>query len=513
MRERDGLAAESRYLGLTFDREHPQVERENGQGDKVRKIILAAGLDYPRYDRTKDKKRWILRAGRTGPDLHKDDHKGRFDKSGCLTAADRKLKADADVLTGSLWRMRCLRLASLKLHADPDAQVYLYDFLKGVEERLRIEKGKLTAEKIRTFLPIVSEDYRRIEVIKTKDPKGGKDIVRWNLKPVKNEAFTIKDHPERPSIRYFPFISTLDKGDVDYHRWLREIAANSAWLAAYVKKKDAQRLMSITDVYYHVEYIGRHNPYVLHELHLLGHASSSAQSMNSGTAFVNTDHINIKGRTGRHPLDLDARATLDFAPPTINPTLFRMAFAKGATGFVWGCNWDRPLKSIIEQAAAALGSRPLKDDSKFKFKWRDEGTHGHKEDFQKLLTAPGATPTTATTIEVTGKFLRELLLSKIDATYMQRLADASAHCVSGGFPGVYSEYDDKPEKGAPCLLHIPMGGPYFVATVDKQTGAKSKPVNLLRILTFYADKMGRSFNRDGAHAKFGRGFGLYCPRP
>ena len=514
MRERDSLGAESRKLGLTPDREFPQAERENGKDASVRKIILASGLDYPRYDFDKDSKKWVLRAGRTAPERLTGGHGGKLDDAKCLIAADRKLTIDAALLTGSRWRLRCLRIATMKLRADPDAQVFLYDFLKGVEERIRIEKGKLTAEKIREFLPLNSDDYRRVEVISTTDAKTGTvTVTKWILKPVKNESFKAKDHPHRPSIRYFPFVSTLDKGDVDYQRWLDEIARNLPWLDKYAKRPEAQRYMSITDVYFHVQFIGKNNPYVLHELHLLGHASSSALSENSGTAFVNTDHIEIKGRTGRHPLDLDARATLDFAAPTIDARLFRMAFAKGATGFVWGCNWNRPLKTIIAQAALALGSKPLKDDSKFKFKWSDEGTHGKKEEFQKLLTEPGAAVPTTTTIERTGKFLRELLIAKIDATYMQRLADASAHCVSGGLPGVYSEYDDKPVKGAPCLAHIPMGTLYGVATLNRKTGKMEPPIDLRGILAFYEKKMNRAFNKDGAHPTFGRGFGLFCPRP
>ena len=384
MKDRDRFGAELRLLRLPLEGELSEPEGETPKPAPPRKIILAAGLDYPRYDKedAARPKNWVLRGGRTIPLTLTNGFDGKLDKPRCLTAADRKLKAGRDILTGSNWRLRCLRLATQRLRADPDAQVYLYDFQKGLEERITIDGGKLVAQKIRTFLPIVNSDYRRVVEIKEKDPKTGKETTKRVLRRVKNETIRIASHPHRPAIRYFPFVTTLGAGDVDHETWLTTIAANDTWLDKYRKLPEAGRLLSITDVYYHVQFIGRKVPSALHELHLFGHASSSALSENSGTAFVNTDHVAIKGRAGRHPLDLDARATLDFGAPTIDAKLFRKAFAKEAMSYVWGCNWNRPLKDIIRQAANSLGANPLKDDTRIKFRWEDEGTSGPKDDFK-----------------------------------------------------------------------------------------------------------------------------------
>jgi len=501
MRERDRFGGELHELGVTTEREAFEREGEEPKKTPVRKIILVAGTDFPRYDTPKPPaKFWVLRGGRKKPLAVTNGFGGLLASGACLLPSERKLKASLGVLTGSLWRIRCLRLAAQKLLADPSLQVYLYDLVKGVEERVTIEKGTLStaALKGRSFLPLVDEDYRLEVKVKKKDPKSGAEIETEVLKPIKDLKIPMVDPGHPPKVRYYPFVSKIGAEDVDKATWLSTFAQNKTWLTSYAKLLEKDRHLSILDVYRHVEFIGKHNPYTLYELHLFGHASSSAHSPNSGTAFLNTDHVDIPGQPGtRNPLDLDARATLDFSTSTINHKLLRMAFARGAMSYVWGCNWSRPLYDILGQTIEQLKGKPLEDKTAFKFRWR-KGTGGDEGWFVYFMgLAKGAK---TSDVVKDGKFLRELLNRVFYDTYMQHLADVSAHCVTGGAPAVYSEYDDKAEKGAPCLLNIPMGGPY---------GAS---VNLRPILRFYAKHFGTQFNKDGADKDFGRGFVLYCPR-
>ena len=240
-----------------------------------------------------------------------------------------------DKQQSSHWRTKCLALAKQKLTADPNLLVFLYDFDRATDERIRLEKGKLVADKRRAFSALVYEDYRWVDA--------------GMLRPITTTPLPVKDYPDRPYVRYCPSVSQISRGDVAQSKWLKD-SATSKW---------SSHGLSINHVYKHLEWIGKYEPYTLEELHLFGHAAS-AHRPRSGTAFVNTDHLS-KDTTKRDPLDLDARADLDFTPATIDTKAFRMAFAKGAMSYVWGCNWHFPVFIMIRDAAKALKGRPLKD--------------------------------------------------------------------------------------------------------------------------------------------------------
>ncbi|HEU5323321.1 MAG TPA: hypothetical protein VFX28_21110 [Methylomirabilota bacterium] len=452
MRERDGLGAELRDLDVRRERELPDVEHEGKAGDKPRKIILVAGVEYPRYDKNpvavagKAGKWWVLARGRTTPARSKDG--------------------------SSHWRSKCLALAEHKLRADPGVEVFLYDFDRAIEERITRGRRGLEASPVRDKFPkLVDADYRWVD--------------GTVLKPIPKDPLPLKTYATRPYIRYCPSVGKISAGDVAHDDWLKKFGTSN-W---------QDHGMSIRDVYYHVEFIGQHKPYTLHELHLFGHASS-AHYPHSGTAFVNTDHFG--GDDKRHPLDIDARGDLDFIPATVDPRRFRMAFARGAMSVVWGCNWHRPVFDMIRQAHKATGGKPFTDTTVFRFQWREANVSGTKSDFQALMEADkGGWDDKKNAIEKTGAFVRRTLQKLLDDSYMQRLADASARCVTGGLPGTYSDYD---EKGALRLSHIPMAGLF---------GPKE---DFRPIMEFFATNFGTAFNRDGLHPKFGRGFALYCPK-
>jgi hypothetical protein len=460
MAERNTFGAEIARLDIVKEREKELSEYEMEGAVPVRKIILVAGVEYPRYKkkpedvRGKRGKWWVLAGKRTIPARSKD---------------------------GSHWRTKCMAIAKSKLQKDPGWQIYLYDFDRAIEERMRLDGTKLTTETIRKLAPMHDEDYRWVD--------------KGVLRPISQEPLSLNDHPTRPYIRYCPLVSTIDKDEVAQSVWLEKITQQLK--AKKLKKSEIGP--GILDVYSHIEFIGKHKPYTLHELHLFGHASS-AHYPHSGTAFLNTNHLS-RDHSKRDSLDLDARADLDFLPSTIDQKLFRMAFAKGAMSYVWGCNWHRPIYDMVRQAQSALGSKALTDQSEFQFKWRGEGVSGEKDDFQAIssLASCGAWNNKKNVLEMDGKCLRTILTQLLRNSYMQQLANASSHCVTGGLPGTYSDYDNKTERGNLRLSHIPMGGLYGTTH------------NLTPVMEFFEKQLGITFNKQGAHRKFGRGFALYCP--
>lgn len=466
MRERNRLGTELDSLGRAAEREEPEQEFETKAKKPPRRIILVAGAEYPRYCKKP------VPAGVTGcsiPDSHKSKPRTQWVLAGGLTTPAR------DKSGNSHWRHKCLALALQKLKADPDLMIFLYDFDRATDERIKIDKGKLVIEKRRAFAPLAVEDYRWVDT--------------GTLRPITTKPLLLKDYSGRPYIRYCPSVSKISKGDVDQADW-RKRFAKSNW---------NDHGLSIRQIYQHVCWIGRFEPYTLHEFHLFGHASS-AHRPRSGTAFVNTDHLSTD-TSKRDPLDMDARADLDFIASTVNPTEFRMAFAKGAMSYVWGCNWHLTVFVMIRDAARALAGKPLLDTNVFRFKFDGDDQkipHPLKElsDIAKCGTWDGK----ASVLEMDGKCLRKLLTYLLENSYMQRLADASAHCVTGGLPGTFSDYDDRSEKGAPLLSHIPMGGLY------------GTDQDFRVVMNFFSKHLGTKFNKAGAHKDFGRGFALYCPR-
>lgn len=435
------------------------------------KIILVAGVEYPRYKKKPEKVSgktglwWVLSGGRTKPLRNPQ--------------------------SGSHWRQKCLNLAAQKLKADPQLVVYLYDFDRGTREIVTSPKGVTTTTvDIKFPTTLIDENYRRIEG----DFKKPDTLI---LKPLTKDPISTATHPKRPYIPYCPSAHKISKGDVKMTEWIKK-NNSSSWRG---------HGLSVRFIYEQIEKIGQNSPYTLKELHFFGHASSGTYGDRSGPSLVNTSHFGDLSK--RHPLDMDPRAGLDFISATINQKNFRMAFAKGAMSYVWGCNWDVPLYRMIISLKKLLGSKKLTNDMKFKFNWA-----GTEEEFKTLTTRAKCSGAVwkgdkPKTVDMDGKCVSAIFRAVIADTYMQRLADASAHCVTGGIPGTYSDYDDKSEKGAPLLTHIPMGTLYCVknAAENKDCGEDYRDV-----MQLYATHFGVAFNKDGADSKYGRGFALYCPQ-
>ena len=450
-----------------------------------RTVILVSGIEFPRYKEGKPPSGAAIWQANSTKRIRDIKAPAALSAGACRNPAEAGLKFAGDVLAGSFWRRFALRAAVQKLRKNPDLNVLLFDIDRGLEERVVLQNNTLSTVLIRKFLEPLDADYRvewargTSRALKTLDPK----LLR-------------KDFPDPPKVRFYPFISEITAGPVEHADWLAQRAQNTNWLAQYEKRAESSRLLSIHDVYRRIQEIGATAPYTLEELQLWGHASSSAYSSNSGTAFANTDHVRIGNSQTRHALDLDARAIRDFDRTTMDRRKFRMAFARGAMTIVWGCNWSRPYYDVLGQVMKQLGSKPLKDDTPFVFSWRP-GTGGPEGWFRVLMGLQDDQPTK--NLKKDGKFIRALVTRLLGETYMQQLANVTSRCAVGGVPGVGSDYDERSEKNQPCLSNIPMAPLYGMSE------------NMRHVLNFYAAHFGVQFHRDGADPKFGRGFALYCP--
>lgn len=475
--ERNRLGDELARLGLAREQ-----ERE-GTAEKAREIVLVAGVDFPKYDED-------------GPT-----------KDSRLKCKDGSWKLDTAKPTGSAWRQRCLNVAEARLIKEPSLRVTLFDFEKGTRSLVTLDKKKKPAVAVEeSFGALSPADYRRVH-----SDGGPRELVPLG-------SVCADRHPARPYVRLCPGVSGLGAGAVDEPTWLA--LANGA--SANTKPDTHQHGwskhgLSIVHAYAYVESIGRSRPGTLAELHLFGHASS-AHYPGSGTAFVNTDDP-LQGSGGkRHPLDLDARANVDFLPATMDVAAFARAFSSEAMSFVWGCNWFRPIYYLLRTLSAQLTKdKALEAHAALKFEWRDSGSQDSEDNFRRFFEVdPVAWCRQRHTARPSGKWVRDKLQKLLDESYMQRLADASGHAVTGGLPGTYSDYDDDPKIAlSKRLSHIPMGKRFRKPPgIDPKTKRPGTLTDLRPVLRVFKRHFAVTFNQQekGLDPDFGRGFGIYRPK-
>jgi hypothetical protein len=470
MRERRRFEEEIGALSAPVGQRELQVEDVDGKSHKC--IVLVAGCEYPRYqEKLGSGKKWYPK--RVVPQ-----------RPGGI----------------SHWRTKCLDLAEYKLKKDPGTTVVLFDLDRGTKETVQRSGGKLVVAAMSGFtpLPMVDSDYR---IMNTKTRE---------LSPIPKGGIPAKDpFVHGVHVAYCPHISQVSPKTVKLADW-------AAWLKQNKKLGHPELGLGIEHVYDHVEAIGKARPGNLAELHLFGHASSSHDDAN-GTAFVNTWEFRDKWNSGlvmpankRSPLDLDARANVDFVGRSAS---FAKAFGSEAFSQVWGCNWHRPDHAVLHAVRGALKGKALKDNQTFDIPIGN--THLGPAEFEEMFTKPFAhsssKPVTAAPGAInakknvwkglTGKWVRDYFAALLDRTYMKALARASGHHVLGGLPVTYSSYDNKRHPPEPLLCHIPMGTKWYRSDASD---------NFLEVMAFFAQTYGSTFG-PGAHPKYGRGFAWYDP--
>lgn len=472
MRERNRLGAELRALEPRRDSE---LEEARGPPPLARELVMVVGVDFPEYAEA-------LKPG-----------------AGTCSGGSWKL-GKTRLPTGAAWRLRAHHVAEARLLADPTLKVTLFDFFGGTRETVRRTRSGLSTSVDERLGALSALDYRR------SDPSG--EV----LSPL--VSVCADGHPQRPSVRLYPSVSGLGAGPVERESWLA-LAGSALGTTKPNSNPRGWSLhgLSVRHVYAYVETIGRSRPGTIVGLHLFGHASS-AHRPNNGTAFVNTDDPRpVAAQTGaRHPLDLDARAHLDFLPTTMDLAAFARAFAADARSHIWGCNWHRPVLDMITKARAQLlKDERLEDHRQFTLTWRDAGSQGTEEEYRRYFKVDPATWCRShRTVQLSGREVRGKLQEHIDLSYMQKLANASRHEVAAGLPGTYAEYDDAPKVPLNRrATHIPMGRSYF-----RKPGADAH--DFVHVFGFFERHFGVSFDLKEKgpwlHAKYGRGFALYQPK-
>src|SRR5689334_8125987 len=128
MRQRNRLETEVSLLEVRDYDVDPQT------GNKERIIILAAGVEFPRYGKKPEPL--------TG-------------KRGKWWQLSRKsVKPERDSKTGSHWRQKCLALATQKLNKNPGVKVFLYDFDRATREIVTVKKSKTETTVDKKFPPL-----------------------------------------------------------------------------------------------------------------------------------------------------------------------------------------------------------------------------------------------------------------------------------------------------------------------------------------------------------------------
>lgn len=424
-------------------------------------IILVAGVDYPKYELA-------------------DRHKMTWKLAHAIPDESKR------------WRTYCERWATnaAKAAKDPrNLHVTLFDFTKGTRESLIIDRaGRISIGGVKDHGALTPSNYRRID---------DSDANRIRLVPIRaNETLP---WPQRPLVFYFPGITQKFGADA---------VTEAAYTEAYRNSQLKEKSISVTDVYTYICSLSsdKNKLGTLTELHFFAHGQFG------GPILVNSLdlHVRLLGDEGlkRDPLDKDARSEKDFDSTNLGMECFpkfSAAFASQAIGFVWGCDFTKFWKKLIQETVRMRVNTRSLDIPLSPFTYTNEHSWGVEEEKFHGILGSGARPHQSRRWTV--REIRERLRDLIEDTYMQKLATASKHTIVGALPGTYADFDTT-GKREDRFLHIPLGA----ATGNGGDDSTDKPVNFSSILKFYKSVVGREFDVEhGFSPPFGRGYCIFNP--
>jgi hypothetical protein len=257
----------------------------------------------------------------------------------------------------------------------------------------------------------------------------------------------------------------------------------------HVFDTDQAGTLSITDVYTHVQEIGRTEPGSLGELSFFSHGWMG------GPILV--DSNDMSGSPGqRDPNDRDARIFKDFDAPTMDAAALAAlgaAFARAGHAWVWGCAFANGPRQVMHRLLSsakygktALGGLVDADVFRLAFE-RDQAEKffGSDPDFFPVRGADGQLPLAfdRTFEQIKTYFSKQL------GTYCQRFAVAAQANCFGALPGTYADY----ELGASL--------PIMVVPTKKPPYAD----DFTRSIHFYTTYLGVALDPEG------RGYARYEP--
>jgi hypothetical protein len=421
-------------------------------------IILVAGVDYPKYEHPRGR-----------PTVWELKH---------------------SIPDSTRWRTYCERWARRVTAATKDRdtlRITLFDFRRGTRETLIADRNDRV--RIRdsddSHSALLTANYRLI------DDRDQENIL---LEPVTGLNKPL-NWLKKPQVFYFPGVS----------QWFgTRVVTESEYKGAYHKDLNEHSL-SVTDVYDYICGLARDRDRVhtLAELHFFAHSYSE------GPILVNT--VDLTSRlTGvseaRDRLDRDARAEKDFGTSNLGMECFSHfaeAFCPGAIGVIWGCDYDRFWKKLIQETNRKRGRTRSVDIPLTPFTYTDKSGWGvDEEEFHKRL-GTGGNPKQSDRKSL--KDVKELVTDNLEETYMQKLSTVSRVPVVGALPGTYSDFDSV-GKVDERFLHIPMGA----RTGNGGRDTDEMPVDFSSVLEFYRSVVEVKFDLShGYGPPFGRGYGAF----
>lgn len=426
-------------------------------------IILIAGVDYPKYELA-------------------DRHNMFWKLARALPGESKRWRT-----YGERWAIKAAKTTS----GPRNLRITLFDFTKGTRESLIIDRaGRISIGGVKDHGALTPSNYRRVD---------DSDANRVRLLPIRaNETLP---WPERPKVFYFPGLT---------QKFGPDAVSDTAYAEAYNSSRSqlAEKSISITDVYAYICSLGsdKSTQHTLTELHFFAHGWFGGPIL-VNSLDLRVDMLKITD-SERDPLDKDARSDKDFEPSNLGMECypkFPLAFASQATGFVWGCDFEKFWKKVIQETVRMRVNTRSLDTPLSPFTYTSEQSWGATEEkFHQIL---GSGPRPHQSRRLTVKEIRELLRDLLEDTYMQKLATLSKSTIIGALPGTYADFDTtgKPEER---FLHIPQGA----ATGNGGDDRVEKPVNFSRVLEFYKNVVGSEFDvKHGFSPPFGRGYSIFHP--
>ena len=259
-----------------------------------------------------------------------------------------------------------------------------------------------------------------------------------------------------PRFVLFDFRSGLVRKSVATHPkgnrvWTEIARFQPVSTANYSARADGRRVfdtdqagrMSITDVYAHVQELGRTEPGSLSELSFLSHGWIG------GPILVNSDDGLGDGTRDRDPTDKDARTAKDFVAPTMDAAAlanFRAAFGPSGFVWVWGCSFANSPRQVLYRLLSsakyrgAVG-RELANTESFRFTFpRDHAETFFRFDpiFFPVRGPDGEFPLS---FDRTLEEIKNFFSRRLNATYCKGVARAAGVPCFGALPGTYSDYE------------------------------------------------------------------------
>ena len=281
-------------------------------------------------------------------------------------------------------------------------------------------------------------------------------------------------------------------------QWSELAAFQPVSAANYTRRGDGRRVfdkdqagrLSITDVYRHVQELGRTEPGSLIELSFLSHGWVG------GPILVNSDDAG-GSPTARDPNDKDARIFKDFVPPTMDAAAladFRRAFDSSGFVWVWGCAFAAAPRQVLHRVLSSqkykstrLGG--LVDGDRFKLEFSREQAETFFHTAPGFFPARGGDGKFPLVLERSFKQIKEFFAGRLELTYCKKIAAAAGVPCFGALPGTYSDY----EKGVAL--------PVMVVPVRKPPYSD----NFSRSIRFYTAYLGVQLDTEGRH------YGRYEP--